>query len=50
MIKFIERPTPDALAGESIGRIIRQDYRDTLTPKADAMLAAKLALLPETAS
>jgi hypothetical protein len=39
MFKFIEDVPPDVLAIEAIGEVTDQDYRDTLIPKAEAMMA-----------
>ncbi len=39
MFKFIEGLPPDVLAMEAIGSITNQDYRQTLIPKAEAMMS-----------
>jgi hypothetical protein len=38
MFKLIEGLPPDVLAIEASGQVTYQDYRDTLTPKAEAMM------------
>ena len=39
MFKLIEGLPRDVLAIEAIGQVTYQDYRDTLIPKAEAMMA-----------
>jgi len=39
MFKFIEGLSPDVLAIEAIGEVTDEDYRKTLIPKAEAMMA-----------
>ena len=39
MFKFIEGLPPDVLAIEASGKVTHEDYRDTLIPKAEAMMA-----------
>lgn len=39
MFKFIEGVPPDVLAIEAVGAVTHEDYRDTLVPKAEAMIA-----------
>jgi hypothetical protein len=38
MFKLIEGLPPDVLAIEASGQVTYQDYRDTLTPKAEALM------------
>jgi hypothetical protein len=44
MFKLIEGLPPDVLAIEASGQITFQDYRDTLTPKAEARISPGLSL------
>jgi len=37
MLKAIENLPPDVMAIEAIGKVTREDYRDTLIPRAEAM-------------
>ena len=39
MFKFIEGLPQDVLAIEGAGKVTHEDYRDTLVPKAEAMMA-----------
>jgi SpoIIAA-like len=39
MFKFIEGLPPDVIALEAIGEVTGQDYRNTLIPRAEAMIA-----------
>ena len=39
MFKFIEGLPPDVLAIEAVGKVTHEDYRGTLIPKAEAMMA-----------
>ena len=39
MFKIIEGLPPDVLAIEASGKVTHDDYRDTLIPKAEAMIA-----------
>ena len=39
MFRFIEGLPPDVLAVEAIDKVTHSDYRDTLIPKAEAMMA-----------
>ena len=39
MFKFIEGLPPDVMAIEAAGKVTHEDYRDTLIPKAEAMMA-----------
>ena len=39
MFKFIIGLPPDVMAIEAIGKVTHEDYRDTLIPKAEAMMA-----------
>lgn len=39
MFKFIEGLPPDVLAIEASGKVTHEDYRDTLAPRAEAMMA-----------
>ena len=39
MFKFIEGLPPDVMAIEGAGKVTHEDYRDTLIPKAEAMMA-----------
>ena len=39
MFKFIEGLPPDVMAIEATGKVTHEDYRDTLVPKAEAMMA-----------
>jgi hypothetical protein len=39
MFRFIEGLPPDVLAVEATGKVTHSDYRDTLIPKAEAMMA-----------
>ena len=41
MFKFIEGLPPDVLAIEAEGTVTHEDYRDTLVPKAEAMMAKR---------
>ncbi len=38
MFKFIEGMPPDVMAIEAVGEITHEDYRDTLIPRAEAMI------------
>ena len=39
MLKLIAGLPPDVMAIEAIGRVTHEDYRSTLIPKAEAMIA-----------
>lgn len=39
MFKFIEGLPPDVMAIEASGKVTHEDYRNTLIPKAEAMMA-----------
>ncbi len=39
MFKFIIGLPPDVMAIEAFGKVTHEDYRDTLIPKAEAMMA-----------
>lgn len=39
MLKLIEGMPPDVLAIEAIGKVTHEDYRDTLIPKAEALMS-----------
>ena len=39
MFKFIEGLPPDVMAIEASGKVTHDDYRNTLIPKAEAMMA-----------
>jgi hypothetical protein len=39
MFKFIEGLPPDVIAIEAIGKVTHEDYRNTLIPRAEAMMA-----------
>ena len=39
MFKFIEGLPPDVMAIEAAGKVTHEDYRDTLIPRAEAMMA-----------
>jgi hypothetical protein len=39
MFKFIEGLPPEVLAIEASGKVTHEDYRSTLVPKAEAMIA-----------
>src|SRR5271165_1003324 len=39
MFKFIEGLPPNVMAIEAIGEVTGEDYRDTLIPKTEAMIA-----------
>ena len=39
MFRFIEGLPPDVMALEAVGRVTHEDYRDTLIPRAEAMIA-----------
>jgi hypothetical protein len=39
MFKFIEGLPPDVMAIEASGKVTHEDYRSTLIPKAEAMMA-----------
>jgi SpoIIAA-like len=41
VLKIIEGMPPDVLAIEAVGTVTHQDYRATLIPKAEAMLAKR---------
>ncbi|HEY2395778.1 MAG TPA: STAS/SEC14 domain-containing protein [Rudaea sp.] len=40
MFRFIEGLPHDVLAIEAVGKVTHQDYRETLIPKAESMMAA----------
>ena len=40
MLKFIEGLPPDVMAIEASGKVTHEDYRSTLIPKAEAMIAS----------
>ncbi len=37
MFKFIEGLPSDVLAVETVGKVMQEDYRDTLVPRAEAI-------------
>ena len=39
MLKIIESLPPDVMAIEASGKVTHEDYRDTLIPRAEAMMA-----------
>ena len=39
MFKFIDGMPPDVLAIEATGKVTHEDYRNTLMPRAEAMMA-----------
>jgi hypothetical protein len=39
MFKFIEGLPPNVMAIEATGKVMHDDYQNTLIPKAEAMLA-----------
>ena len=39
MFKLIEGLPPDMMAIEAVGEVTHEDYRNTLIPKAEAMMA-----------
>ena len=39
MVKFIEGLPPNVLAIEAVGKVTHEDYRGTLIPRAEAMMA-----------
>ncbi len=39
MFKFIEGLPPDVMSIEASGKVTHEDYRNTLIPKAEAMMA-----------
>lgn len=41
MLRFIEGLPPNVLAIEALGKVTHEDYRNTLIPKAEAMLAKR---------